>query len=146
MMLVFKRKGIDQMMRSCDYRHFIRMLNSALLVALFSATGHVGHAQEVDIQTTYAIDKAACGGGSATTVKIAEGRITGPGFDCVLSTERPVGTGLVAYEATCTVDGKSTSEGIALDLGNYSDHFELSLPGRENWLKLYPCTRVPGLK
>lgn len=51
-----------------------------------------------------------------------------------------------AVAATCTVDGKTSSAGVAPDLGNYEDHLEAALPGREGWLKLYPCTAVPGLK
>jgi hypothetical protein len=59
----------------------------------------------------------------------------------------PAGTGLVAYPGSvCTVDGKKSSDGISLDLGNYQDHFKLSLPGRKEWLSLYPCTPVPWLK
>jgi len=58
----------------------------------------------------------------------------------------PPGTGLVSLEAACTLDGEKTSRGITLDLGNYRDRFELSLPGRGNWLKLCPCTKAPGLR
>ncbi len=101
---------------------------------------------EKEIQASYATRKNACGKGADTKVEIGDGRIAGPGFDCSVSDAKPAGTGLVAYAATCTVDGKKSSEGIALDLGNYEDHFELSLPGRPDWLKLFPCTPVPGLK
>ena len=107
--------------------------------------GHGAHAQQADIQTNYATEKGACGGSPDKRVEIAKGRITGRGFDCALSTSLPAGSGLVAYEATCTVDGEKMSEFVALDLGNYDDHFELAVPGREGWLKLYPCTPVPGL-
>ena len=102
-------------------------------------------AQDGDIQTTYATEKGGCGGAPDKLVEIAEGRITGPGFDCRLGDGRPAGTGLVYYEATCMVDGTATSGGLNLDLGNYADHFKLALPGREDWLSLYPCTPVPGL-
>ena len=122
------------------------VITTIVVATVFAILSHKTHAQEADIQTTYATEKGACGGSnSQNLVEISEGRITGPGFDCSLSAERPAGTGLVAYEAMCTIDGKKTSKGLALDLGNYDDHFELSLPGRENWLSLYPCTPVPGL-
>ncbi len=115
----------------------------ALAMGLFA--GLPALAQDSGIQTSYATEKGACGRGPGTRVEITEGRIAGPGFDCTLSAGRPAGTGLVAYEATCTVDGKKTSKGLALDLGNYSDHFELSLTCSDGWLALYPCTKVPGL-
>ncbi len=122
------------------------LIVAALAAVQFTATSTMAHAQEADIQTIYATEKGACGGGLDTKVEISKGRIVGPGFDCTLSTGRPAGTGLVAYEANCSVDGKKTLKGLSLDLGNYEDHFELALPGREDWVKLYPCTPVPGLK
>lgn len=124
--------------------HAVRTI--CLIAACLATTVPGARAQEADIQTTYATEKGACGGGAEAQVEIAEGRITGPGFDCALSKDRPAGSGLVAYDAACTVDGKKTTEVVALDLGNYDDHFELALPGREGWFKLYPCTPVPGLK
>lgn len=126
--------------------HATHLIATVAIVAGLAAAGPKAHAQDADIQTVYATEKSACGRGPQTRVKIAAGRITGPGFDCALGQGRPAGTGLVAYDATCTVDGKTTSDGLALDLGNYDDHFELSLPGRTDWLALYPCTPVPGLK
>lgn len=123
-----------------------------LIAAVTIATGlttaiHPGQAQDADIQTVYATEKGACGRGPKTRIEITKGRVTGPGFDCVLAKSRPAGTGLVAYPgAICTVDGRKSSDGIAFDLGNFQDHFKLSLPGREKWLSLYPCTPVPGLK
>jgi len=67
-----------------------------------------------------------------------------------------VGTGMEAYEANCMVDGKkiavtkelaATMEAklLALDLGNNPDHFELSIPGRDVWIPLYPFSPVPDL-
>jgi len=95
-----------------------------------------------DILTTYATTKGACSGDPQKLVELAENRITGPGFSCTLANGRPAGTGLVAYDGTCTVDGANTPGTIALDLGNYSDHFKLLLPGRDGWISLYPCTPV----
>jgi hypothetical protein len=121
-------------------------LIAAMAAAIgLSAAGLQAHGQDAEIQTTYATERGACGGGAETRVEIAEGRINGLDFDCVLATPRPAGTGLVAYDATCMIDGNTWSDGIALDLGNYEDHFKLALPGREGWLALYPCTLVPGL-
>ncbi|MCP5074825.1 MAG: hypothetical protein GY947_16240 [Rhodobacteraceae bacterium] len=125
--------------------HTSNLMVVIVAATVFAVTGSITHAQEAEIQTIYATKKGACGKDVEKQVEISEGRIVGPGFDCALSAGRPAGTGLVAYEATCTVDGKKMSEGIALDLSNYRDHFELSLPGREDWLALYPCTPVPGL-
>lgn len=123
---------------------------SYLIVAVAAAiglcaAGPPAHAQEAEIQAIYATERGACGGGAETRVEIAEGRINGPDFDCALATPRPAGTGLVAYDATCMIDGNTWSDGIALDLGNYEDHFKLALPDREGWLALYPCKPAPGL-
>ena len=122
-----------------------RLPTAMAIASGLAAASPVAISQDVGIQTVYATEKGACGRGPETRIEITQGRITGPGFDCTLGDGRPAGTGLVAHEARCTVDGKTTSEGISLDLGNYRDHFELALPGRANWLKLYPCTPVPGL-
>jgi hypothetical protein len=100
-------------------------------------------AQEPDIHAIYSTVKGACG--AAGTVEISAGRIKGPDFECTIQSGQPAGTGLVAYQGTCRVDGKQSTDGLAMDLGNYDDHFELSLPGREDWLALYPCSPVPGL-
>ena len=132
----------------CDMR-IVRasyLIIAAVTVALFSAISTAAHTQEADIQTIYSTEKGSCGGGPQTKVEISEGHITGPGFECALSSGHPAGTGLVAFEGYCMVDGKTSSKGLALDLGNYDDHFELSLPGRVNWLTLYPCAPVPGLR
>jgi len=117
-----------------------------MVLAGLVAWSGIALSQDADIQTVYATEKGACGTGPDKKIEITEGRIVGPGFSCTLGTSRPAGTGLEAYNATCTIDGKETDQGLALDLGNYQDHFELSLPGRDDWLKLYPCTPVPGLK
>jgi len=119
------------------------LIAGAILVTGLSAAIQ---AQEIDIQTVYATKKGACGADPEARVEITQGKIIGPGFTCELSTGRPAGTGLVAYDAICVVDGKKSTTSIALDLGNYDDRFELSLPGRANMLSLYPCTPVPGLK
>lgn len=116
----------------------------AFALALLAAAP-MARAQDKDIQTRYATQKGACGGGLESRVDILEGRIVGPGFDCALGAGRPAGTGLEAFAAECAVDGKKQSGFLALDLGNYADHFKLQLPGREGWLSLYPCTKVPGL-
>ena len=102
--------------------------------------------QEAEIRTLYATESGMCAAGPDTKVEILEGRIAGPGFRCELGESDPVGSGLVNYAASCVVDGVASTEAITLDLGNYSDHFELALPGREEWLALYPCTPVPGLE
>jgi len=115
------------------------------------------NAQEQDIWAVYATSKGACYSGADTKVEISQGRIAGSGFDCELKEIVPgAGTGMVAYEATCMVDGKqievtkelaanSDTTLLALDLGNNPDHFNVSIPGRGNWIPLYPCSPVPGL-
>ena len=127
-------------------REILNRVLSIFIAAGLTTASQISQAQDVEIQTVYATEKGACGRGPETRVEITKGRITGPGFDCALASSRPAGTGLLAYpDALCTVDGRKSSDGIALDLGNFQDHFKLSLPGRDNWLSLYPCTPVPGL-
>jgi len=46
----------------------------------------------------------------------------------------------------CTVDGTEVSDSVTLDLGNFTDRFALSIPNRDEWIDLYPCTKVPGLE
>ena len=110
----------------------IQILASMTIAAGLTTASQISQAQDTDIQTVYATEKGACGRGPKSRVEITEGRIAG--------------TGLIAYpDALCTLDGKKSLVVIALDLGNFQDHFKLMLPGRNNWLSLYPCTPVPGL-
>ena len=101
---------------------------------------------EKDIQTTYATTQNGCSGQPWELVKMESHRISGPQFDCSLQGYKPAGTGLMSVDASCSVDGRATKEPLALDLGNFRDHFELSLPGRDDWISLYPCSPVPGLE
>ena len=129
-----------------DCARIAQLLTLAAAVTMTVAAAPGAFAQDRDIQTVYATEKGACGRGSETRVEIVQDYIIGPGFECKISNGRPAGTGLVAYDATCTIHGKEIKQSLALDLGNYSDHFELSVPGRDDWIKLYPCTPVPGLQ
>jgi hypothetical protein len=134
--------------------NFIRAFAGiAWLIAMVPGT----NAQEQDIWAVYATSKGACGSGADSKVEISQGRITGSGFDCEFNEMVPgAGSGMAAYEAACTVDGKqiavtrelaatSDTKLLALDLGNNLDHFNVSIPGREDWIALYPCSPVPGL-
>lgn len=144
-MVVLAEPGRD--LAECEEPDMTRMyfVNAPLFAFTILAAAGAANAQDADIQTTYATEKGACGRGPETRVEISEGRISGPGFDCTISGGRPAGSGLVAHEAACTVDGNQVSDGLVLDLGNYKDHFNLSIPGRKGWIALYPCTPVPGL-
>lgn len=99
-----------------------------------------------DIRAVYASKKSSCGKDPKKEIRLTANNISGPGFACTVSKSKPAGTGLVAFEAACKVDGKNRKQGIVLDLGNFKDHFALSLPGRKNWIPLYPCEPVAGLK
>lgn len=117
----------------------------AILCGLLAFTAPA-HAQSQDIQTTYSTQKGACGQGDAHRVTISQGLIAGPDFECRISDGAPAGSGLEAYSGVCTVAGAKVSDSVALDLGNYADRFALSIPNRDDWINLYPCTKVPGLE
>lgn len=121
------------------------MTTAAVLSGLL-AFAAPAHAQPRDIHTTYSTQKGACGQGDAHRVTISQGLITGPDFECRISDGTPAGSGLEAYSGVCTVAGAKVSDSVALDLGNYADHFALSIPNRDEWIDLYPCTKVPGLE
>lgn len=116
----------------------------ALAAVLFAASSGA-KAQGSDIFGKYASEKGVCEQQGAL-IEISRSKITGPGFDCRLGESRPAGTGLVFYEAQCTVDDRRSSKGLALDLGNYADRFMLSLPGRQDWIPLFPCKSGSGAK
>jgi len=118
---------------------------AAIMCNILASTVPV-HAQSKDIQTTYSTKKGACGQGDAHRVTISQGLISGPGFECSISDGAPAGSGLEAYSGICTVDGAEISDNVALDLGNYTDRFALSIPKRDEWIDIYPCTKVPGLE
>ena len=120
----------------------------ALAIGALSVVGAalVAHAQDVAIQANYTTAAGVCTGEPQTLVTIAERNVTGPGFVCTLLGDGiPAGTGFVAYPANCVVDGMKLSDNLAMDLGNFADHFELFVPGRTDWLPIYPCT-APGAK
>jgi hypothetical protein len=99
------------------------------------------NAQTGDILGVYSTtkDRHGCKASSAKVV-IRQGSIQGPAFRCAIANSRPAGTGLEAYDATCSHAGQSTSGVLALDTGNYHHHIELSLPGSDGaWIPLYPC-------
>ncbi|MFT5111719.1 MAG: hypothetical protein ACI8P9_001039 [Parasphingorhabdus sp.] len=98
-----------------------------------------------DIQTSYAENKSDCQGDFANLVYINRKSIIGPGFSCSIEGLSPAGTGMVGVDAVCSVNGKLHQGKGGLDLGNYADHFELSIPGKEAWQPLYPCSKVDGL-
>jgi len=125
------------------------MKNRLAIMTLLScgmfANATVTMAQGTDIQTTYSIIKGACGQGTDQTIKVSQGRVVGPGFDCQISSPTSAGTGLEAYLASCTVNGSDQKDMLIFDLGNNPDHFSVAVPGVENWIDMYPCTKVPGL-
>lgn len=110
---------------------FALMLGGGQIVA-----GSTAMAQENGF---YAPDKSACGGDPNAFVEIDGGHVSGPAFECELGEFRPAGTGLAAYTATCMIDGRDEEGFVVFDLGNYDDHFKMSLPDRKDWISLYPC-------
>lgn len=125
---------------------FSKLPLSALFICGILAFASGTHAQSPDIQTTYSTQKGACGQGPDQTVVISKGSVSGPGFECRISNPVPAGTGLEAYSGVCNVDGAELTDTVGFDLGNNPDHFSLAVPGRDGWLDIYPCTKVPGLE
>lgn len=124
----------------------MKLITTAAIMCGLIPFASMAHAQSTDIQTTYSTQKGACGKGDAHRVTISQGRITGPDFDCTISNGAPAGTGLESYSGICTVAGTEVTDSVALDLGNNADHFSLAIPNRDEWIDLYPCTKVPGLE
>ncbi|MBL4645853.1 MAG: hypothetical protein JKY99_05285 [Rhizobiales bacterium] len=88
----------------------------------------------------YANEKGICQGDPSALILITEDHIDGSGFDCTLSNFTPAGTGLATYDGVCTIDGTAMNGLLTFDLGNYTDHYEVSLPSSSDWLALYPCS------
>ncbi|MCY0148906.1 hypothetical protein OEG84_14640 [Hoeflea sp. G2-23] len=122
-----------------------RMISTLALTWGLSICASAVSAQSVDMQTTYATKKGGCAM-TEKLVTISQGNIAGPGFECTLSNPSPAGTGMEAYDSVCSVDGAEVTEVMAFDLGNNRDHFAVAIPGRDGWMDLYPCTKVPGLE
>ncbi|MFK7903077.1 MAG: hypothetical protein AB8B49_09585 [Nitratireductor sp.] len=102
--------------------------------------------EEEDIYTTYSSKNDQCTGSPNSLITYAKASISGPNFHCGLTNDTPAGTGLVNFDGQCTIDGQKVSDIVTIDLGNYSDHFEVALPTRDHWLKMFPCTPVADLK
>lgn len=117
-----------------------------VIAASFTMTVKIVVAQHADTYAVYATESGACDAAPESKVEISEGRIVGADFACDLGEASSAGSGLASYEAACVVDNVASAEPVTFDLGNYSDHFEVALPGRDDWLPLYPCTPVPGLQ
>lgn len=105
--------------------------------AIDASDGYDDGVMPPDIFGTYATEKVC--DGSAPFVEIADARIQGENFDCAVGEARPGGTGLVNHKSACVIDGKKIDGNIDLDLGNFSDRFAMALPGRDDWISLYPC-------
>ena len=113
---------------------------------LFETSNHDEDLIDRDSQTIYATTKNGCKSSSESLVTVLARSLSGPEFSCKLGESQPAGTGLVLYPSECTIDNIKLSGDVVLDLGNYKDHFELSLPGNVSWLPLYPCTQIPWLQ
>lgn len=119
---------------------------SVALSLLLLPTGvNVSLADNEDIYTVYSIEKNGCTTNLDELIQFTEYAIKGPDFSCKLSEGTPAGSGMLNYTGMCTVDGKELEDYVTFDLGNYQDRFEVSLPGRDDWTKMYPCTDVEGL-
>lgn len=108
----------------------------ALTLCLAAMIGQA-NAQEAG---AYASEKGICKGDPSALILITEGHIDGPGFDCAYSNFTPAGSGLVNYDGVCTIDGATVTGPLTFDLGNFEDHYEVSIPNAADWLALYPCT------
>ncbi len=108
----------------------------ATLTGLSAATG-MASAQETGAYSTV---KEICQGDPSKLVLVTEELIEGPDFACTLSNFAPAGSGLANYDGVCTINGKEVKGYVTFDLGNYDDHYEVSIPNSTEWLTLYPCS------
>ena len=110
---------------------------SAAILLGFSSTAF---AQVEDLQTTYARSPGECGT-PAKLITISQGMIEGQGFSCAISNEHPAGTGVWAYDASCTIDGKSVSGKMPMAVAMNADpeYFSIGLPGSDDWIDIHPC-------
>ena len=113
---------------------------------LFSSNNNKEDLIETDLQTVYATKSGSCKTSKESLVTLLSQSIHGPGFACELGDSKPAGTGLILFSAQCKINDAAVSGDIVFDFGNYDDHFEVSLPNNDDWLTLYPCTQIPGLK
>lgn len=130
-----------------EFRTSIKKTGLAVAGAFLAAAifgGGDALAQE-DIYTTYTSQKNGCTAAD-TLISFAKDSVSGPGFSCVLFNPSPAGSGLVNYDGACLIGTEKVSDFVTFDLGNYPDRFEVSIPKRDDWLAMYPCTPVAQLK
>lgn len=129
----------------------LRFCSAALLSFFIAAQGisapsALADEENSDIYTTYSTEKNGCAANIDQLIIFSKTSIKGPNFFCELSEATPAGSGMVNHEAVCTIDGEVVNDFVDFDLGNYEDHFEVGLPGWDNWTSMFPCTEVKGLK
>ena len=106
-------------------------------------------AQSDDMYGTFSTTKNGCSAGQKSRIVFTGKTTSGPSiikgsdFECALRELKPAGSGMMHSEAICVVDAKSGTKaveaGVTLDLGNYSDHFEVAIPELDGWVKMYRC-------
>jgi hypothetical protein len=115
----------------------MRIVSIAILLALLAPAG--AHAQTEDLLGKYASAKIYCIDDDKLVFEIARGVINGPSFHCIFGNPRPAGTGLEKYDSKCTLGDQVLVAPLTLDLADKADHVRVKLPGKTEWITIYPC-------
>lgn len=119
--------------------------------ALFTTTILVvpATAQADDMYGTFSTTKNGCSAGPQSKIVFKKKTATGPSiissvkFECALAGLKPAGSGMMSSDAICVVDSGNGDEPVedtvAFDFGNNKDHFQVSIPKLNDWIKMYPC-------
>lgn len=115
------------------------LVSLTLAVLLGNASGIF--AQTADLQKTYAQTPEQCSS-PANRIAISPGKIIGPNFNCEIANERPAGTGLWVYDASCEINGRFTrgNLGMGINMKPGPESYSISLPGvNGGGIDLHPC-------
>jgi len=124
-------------MRQLGYGRSMRIVSIAILLALLAPAG--ARAQTEDLLGKYASAKIYCIDDDKLVFEIARGVINGPNFHCIFGNPRPAGTGLEEYDSKCTLGDQVLVAPLTLDLADKADHVRVKLPGKTEWITIYPC-------
>ena len=106
-------------------------------------------AQSDDMYGTFSTTKNGCSAGAQKRIVFKKNSASGPSmitntkFECALAGLKPAGSGMMSSDAICVVDtgngDEPVEDTVTFDFGNFKDHFEVSIPKMDGWIKMYRC-------